>query len=98
MPVANSLTEAVVLNGEDVIVAEDIEPGTYDAVLVSGEVEVNIISPDGHQCWYNLCIEEDYACPGFNNIVLEEGDIVKMEVYGEEAGCAILNPSPEIFE
>lgn len=98
MPVANSLTEAVVLNGEDVIVAEDIEPGTYDAVLVSGEVEINIISPDGHQCWYNLCIEEDYACPGFNNIVLEEGDIVKMEVYGEEAGCAILNPSPEIFE
>ena len=41
---------------------------------------------------------EEYQCPEFCNILLEEGDIVKIETYGTEEEHVILNPSPEIFE
>lgn len=98
VPMANTVTEPIVLKGQEIVVGDDMEPGIYDAVVTSGDADLTIVSTDGYQRWYYLCMGEEYQCPKFCNILLEEGDIVKIENYGTEEEYVILNPSPEIFE
>ncbi|MEE1031426.1 MAG: hypothetical protein U0L12_04730 [Ruminococcus sp.] len=97
-PIANPMTQVVNLTDETLLVGEDIEPGMYDAIWVSGKLTLNISRADGYEYWYELFKEEDYECTSFCNIMLQEGDTVTLETYSEEEGCVLLCSSPEIFE
>lgn len=92
----NPLTQEVNLEG-DLVAGENFEPGTYDVVLDSGDVSLEVYDKDEYYVLGIFLNEGEYGSKIYKNIEFEEGSsIVNGDPEGEEFQVRLV-PSEAVY-